>query len=85
MNQKVKPVKKSNLPTVVALSLDDDAISAERAERSITELEDMVKTGRCGLAFALARSFQLGDTYRTELNDRAARKALEAMNRAKGG
>jgi hypothetical protein len=88
MNQKVKSVKTmkmSNLPTVVVQNLDDDAQSAERAERGLVELETSLKTGRCGAGFALARAFQLGDTYRTEISDRAARKALDAMNRAKGG
>lgn len=78
-------MKKSSLPTVVVQALDDDALSSERAERALDEIETALKTGRCGPAFALAKAFQLGDTYRTELNDRAARKALDAMNRAKGG
>jgi hypothetical protein len=85
MNLKVKTAKKTNLPTAVVQALDDDAHSAERAERGLEEISAMLKTGRCGAEFALARAFQLGDSFRTELNDRAARKALDAMNRAKGG
>lgn len=68
----------------VVRALDDDSASAAKAEQGLLDIESAVKTSRCSVGFGMARAFQLGVSYQLELNERAKRKALEAMVRAKG-